>query len=163
MGNDLQLELADETATLALGRRLGRRCRGGERLLLHGPLGAGKTTLVRGLGRGLGIEHGVRSPTFQLLREYRGRLVLYHADLYRLGGTAAEFTELGLWELPGPRGVLAVEWAERGAFPGAHLTVRLSFAGAGRRIMLRDVGGAHGHLLELDTSANLTSTNPTEG
>jgi tRNA threonylcarbamoyladenosine biosynthesis protein TsaE len=82
-------------------------------VLLCGELGAGKTTFVRGLARGLGADPSeVASPTFVLLTSYAGRLTLHHADLYRLKGDGDE-GELGLEELPGPRGVLAVEWAER--------------------------------------------------
>lgn len=86
---------------------------GGEVVLLCGELGAGKTTFVRGLARGLGADpEEVASPTFVLLTSYPGRLTLHHADLYRLKGGGDE-RELGLEELPGIRGVLAVEWAER--------------------------------------------------
>jgi tRNA threonylcarbamoyladenosine biosynthesis protein TsaE len=89
------------------------RFRGGEVVLLVGELGAGKTAFVRGLARGLGSDPGeVASPTFVLLTAYPGPLTLHHADLYRLEGNGDE-GELGLEELPGRRGVLAVEWAER--------------------------------------------------
>jgi tRNA threonylcarbamoyladenosine biosynthesis protein TsaE len=82
-------------------------------VLLTGELGAGKTAFVRGLARGLGVDADeVASPTFVLLTSYPGRLTLHHADLYRLSGKGDD-RELGLDELPGPRGVLAVEWAER--------------------------------------------------
>lgn len=82
-------------------------------VLLCGELGSGKTTFVRGLARGLGADPAeVASPTFVLLTSYPGRLTLHHADLYRLKGGGDE-RELGLEELPGSRGVLAVEWAER--------------------------------------------------
>jgi tRNA threonylcarbamoyladenosine biosynthesis protein TsaE len=82
-------------------------------VLLRGELGSGKTTFVRGLARGLGADAAeVASPTFVLLTSYPGRLTLHHADLYRLKGDGDD-RELGLEELPGSRGVLAVEWAER--------------------------------------------------
>jgi tRNA threonylcarbamoyladenosine biosynthesis protein TsaE len=87
--------------------------RGGEVVLLCGELGAGKTAFVRGLASGLGADPDeVASPTFVLLTAYAGRLTLHHADLYRLAGNGDE-REIGLEELPGPGGVLAVEWAER--------------------------------------------------
>jgi tRNA threonylcarbamoyladenosine biosynthesis protein TsaE len=75
---------------------------------------------VRGLARGLGVDPGeVLSPTFVMLTRYDGRLSLHHADLYRLARPGDE-RELGLEELPGPKGVLAVEWAERlASAPGA--------------------------------------------
>jgi tRNA threonylcarbamoyladenosine biosynthesis protein TsaE len=82
-------------------------------VLLSGDLGAGKTVFVKGLARGLGVDPGdVVSPTFVLLTRYQGRLTLHHADLYRLSA-AGDDREIGLEELPGPEGVLAVEWAER--------------------------------------------------
>ena len=86
---------------------------GGEVVLLSGELGAGKTAFVRGLARGIGIDPAeVASPTFVLLTAYPGRVTLHHADLYRLEAKDAD-GELGLEELPGDHGVLAVEWAER--------------------------------------------------
>jgi tRNA threonylcarbamoyladenosine biosynthesis protein TsaE len=107
-----------EEETEALAARLGVALTGGEVVLLSGDLGAGKTTFVRGLARGMGIDpEEVASPTFVLLTSYAGPLTLHHADLYRLEGGGDE-RELGLEELPGPRAVLAVEWAERlGAEP----------------------------------------------
>jgi tRNA threonylcarbamoyladenosine biosynthesis protein TsaE len=90
---------------------------------------------VRGLARGLGVDPGeVASPTFVLLTSYPGRLTLHHADLYRLAGKGDEL-ELGLEELPGPRGVLAVEWAERlSPEPWARsVRVRLEHAGGDSR------------------------------
>ena len=82
-------------------------------MLLTGELGAGKTAFVRGLARGVGADPDeVASPTFVLLTSYPGRLTLHHADLYRLRGDGDE-SDLGLEELPGSGGVLAVEWAER--------------------------------------------------
>ena len=98
--------------TEALAAELARGFLGGEVVLLFGELGTGKTTFVRGLARGLGVDADeVSSPTFVLLTTYPGRLELHHADLYRLGETADR--ELGLEELPGKRGILAIEWAER--------------------------------------------------
>ena len=102
-----------EAETEALAFSLGAGFHGGEVVLLRGELGAGKTAFVRGLARGLGVDpEEVASPTFVLLTAYPGRLTLHHADLYRLRGDGDE-GELGLEELPGPNGVLAVEWAER--------------------------------------------------
>ena len=99
--------------TEALGAEMGRVARGGEVILLTGELGAGKTAFVRGLARGLGADPGeVASPTFVLMTSYPGRLTLHHADLYRLEAADAE-RDLGLEELPGAGGVLAVEWADR--------------------------------------------------
>jgi tRNA threonylcarbamoyladenosine biosynthesis protein TsaE len=118
--------------------------RGGEVVLLFGELGAGKTAFVRGLARGLGSDPDeVASPTFVLLTAYPGSITLHHADLYRLG-RPGEDAELGLEELPGPRGVLAVEWAERlGDCPWARVhRVHLEHAGEdARRIAIEDPAG----------------------
>jgi tRNA threonylcarbamoyladenosine biosynthesis protein TsaE len=100
-------------------------------VLLQGELGAGKTAFVRGLARGVGADpEEVASPTFVLLTAYRGRLTLHHADLYRLSG-GGDDRELGLEELPGPEGVLAVEWPERlGERPDSRVVqVHLEHAG----------------------------------
>ena len=110
-----------EAETEALGQELARELRPGSVVLISGNLGAGKTALVRGLAAGLGIDPGdVTSPTFTLVHEYRGgRLALYHVDLYRLDRAAAE--DLGLEELGGADGALAIEWPDRltHALPGA--------------------------------------------
>jgi tRNA threonylcarbamoyladenosine biosynthesis protein TsaE len=124
-----------ESETAELAADLARGFGGGEVVLLTGELGAGKTAFVRGLARGLGVDPDeVASPTFVLLTRYPGRLVLHHADLFRLRGDGDE-SELGLAELPGPAGVLAVEWAERlreEVWPKA-IRVRLEHAGEDRR------------------------------
>ena len=120
---------AAETEEVAAG--LAGRFAGGEVVLLSGELGAGKTAFVRGLARGIGVDPGeVASPTFVLLTTYPGRLNLHHADLYRLEAPDAD-RELGLEELPGPAGVLAVEWAERlSLVPWTHVwRVALEHAG----------------------------------
>lgn len=110
---------------------MGAACRGGEVVLLSGELGAGKTAFVRGLARGLGVDPGeVASPTFVLLTSYPGRLTLHHADLYRLAGNGDEL-ELGLDELPGPGGVLAVEWAERLSMTPWERSIRVTLEHAG--------------------------------
>lgn len=124
-----------ERETEELAAELGRGFRGGEVVLLSGELGTGKTTFVRGLARGVGADpEEVTSPSFVLLTSYPGRLRLHHADLYRLGGTGDD-RELGLEELPGPKGVLAVEWAERlSLVPWERsLRVRLEHAGGDAR------------------------------
>ncbi len=129
----------DDTAQVAA--ELARSFRGGEVVLLTGELGSGKTAFVRGLARGLDVDpREVGSPTFVLLTSYPGRLLLHHADLYRLRGDGDE-GELGLEELPGRDGVLAVEWAERLRQPPwpRPLRVRLEHAGGdARHITIED-------------------------
>lgn len=109
----LETTTASERETEDVASNLARSFVGGEVVLLHGELGAGKTAFVRGLARGVGADAAeVVSPTFVLLTEHPGRLRLHHADLYRLAGNGDD-RELGLDELPGAGGVLAIEWAER--------------------------------------------------
>jgi tRNA threonylcarbamoyladenosine biosynthesis protein TsaE len=98
-------------ATEAAAERLARHLRRGDLLLLVGPLGAGKTTFVRGLARGLGSPAHVMSPTFQLVRVYAGPLQLAHVDLYRLE-PGAGMADLGLEQLL-DEGAVVVEWGER--------------------------------------------------
>ncbi|HAM70124.1 MAG TPA: tRNA (adenosine(37)-N6)-threonylcarbamoyltransferase complex ATPase subunit type 1 TsaE [Verrucomicrobiales bacterium] len=100
--------------TLALGEAWGRSVASGRVIALQGDLGAGKTELVKGIARGLGIATRVQSPTFALLNVYPGgRLPLHHIDLYRLD-SRAEIVGAGLEEfLFSPEGVTVVEWPER--------------------------------------------------
>jgi len=102
--------LPDEAATLALGAAMADCIEPGAIVYLTGELGAGKTTLVRGLARGLGIEESVVSPTFTRMRALPGRLTLYHFDAWRAG--AEELFAEGAEFLAGD-GVAVVEWAER--------------------------------------------------
>jgi tRNA threonylcarbamoyladenosine biosynthesis protein TsaE len=102
-----------DAETFEAGRRVAQSLGAGDVVLIAGDLGAGKTTFVRGLAAGLGIDPAdVSSPTFTIVHEYRGgRLTLYHADLYRLERTATE--DIGLEEMGVRDGVLAIEWPDR--------------------------------------------------
>ena len=114
---------ASPEETEAAAARLAGHLRRGDLLLLVGELGAGKTTFVRGLARGMGLEADVMSPTFQLVRVYPGPLQLAHVDLYRLSNTA-ELADLGLEELL-EEGVVAVEWGDRlRGCPGVRVTLQ---------------------------------------
>jgi tRNA threonylcarbamoyladenosine biosynthesis protein TsaE len=121
-----------DAETEAIGAELATRLVAGSRVLLYGELGAGKTAFVRGLAAGLGIDpDDVSSPTFTLVQEYRGRLPLYHVDLYRLA--PGEVDDLGLDALAA-NGVLAIEWAERMPRDDAGaIEVRLEHAGEDQR------------------------------
>lgn len=128
---DPQLErtLASKAATAAFGEALGQGLQPNDVLGLDGPLGAGKTTLVQAIARGLAVpgKQTVHSPSFTLINEYPGRLTLYHVDLYRLK-SAAELQELGLWEICESGGVTAVEWLSRfpETMPADRLQIDLS-------------------------------------
>ncbi len=114
--NSLQISLKDQTATHKLGVSIGQSLPSGSVILLQGDLGSGKTTLVQGIGEGLGIKDLIVSPTFTLINEYTsGRIPLYHLDLYRL--EPEDVNELHIenyWEdIEVPAGIVAIEWAER--------------------------------------------------
>jgi tRNA threonylcarbamoyladenosine biosynthesis protein TsaE len=109
----MRLEMRTETAeeTRELGRSLADLLRPRDTVVLTGDLGAGKTTLVQGIARGLGVEDHVASPTFTLVREYSGRLDVAHVDVYRLE-RVQDVLDLGLDEVGGPDRVLLVEWGD---------------------------------------------------
>jgi tRNA threonylcarbamoyladenosine biosynthesis protein TsaE len=121
---------ASPEETEAAGARLSRRLRTGDLLLLTGEMGAGKTTFVRGLARGLGVAGHVASPTFQLVRTYPGPLQLAHVDLYRVA-RAEELAGLGLEELL-DQGAVVVEWGDRLSDPNARRVI-IEVVDEGRR------------------------------
>ena len=138
VGFEMSLSTAAEEETIRLGESLGRSLRAGDVVLLYGELGAGKTTLVRGLARAVGYRGRVSSPTFSLAHAYRGRrLTLHHLDLYRL--KKGETDELGLDELlSDPRGAVVVEWPQAARWPKSRIEVRLAHARVGRKISVGD-------------------------
>jgi tRNA threonylcarbamoyladenosine biosynthesis protein TsaE len=123
-------------ATQALAAGMARRAPPGTTIALHGDLGAGKTCFIQGLAAGLGVEGPVTSPTFVMVAEYRGRLPLYHVDLYRTE-SLAEVRALGLEELIDGDGVTAIEWAERAEalLPARTMHVRIEGAGDEPRVV----------------------------
>jgi tRNA threonylcarbamoyladenosine biosynthesis protein TsaE len=126
------INLSSSRTTERLGILLGQFLPAGTTILLQGEVGAGKTTLIQGIGKGLGIEIPIVSPTFTLINEYReGRLPLYHLDLYRLQPTevAAIYPEI-YWEgIEVPLGITAIEWAEHLPYqPANYLAINLIYA-----------------------------------
>ena len=129
--------LPAEADTLALGRALAAGLAPGMVIYLIGELGAGKTTLARGLLRGLGYAGKVKSPTFTLVEVYEvSRLYLYHFDFYRFSDPR-ELGEAGFREYFNPQSVCLVEWPEKAAgLPAADLRVVLQVAGSGRNVSI---------------------------
>jgi tRNA threonylcarbamoyladenosine biosynthesis protein TsaE len=129
--------LPDAEATRSLGCNLGQSLPAGTVLLLAGDLGSGKTTLVQGIGEGLGIKDPIVSPTFTLINEYtEGRIPLYHLDLYRLEPKEVEALNLeSYWEgIEFPLGIVAIEWAERLPYqPQNYLQITLTYQADGSR------------------------------
>jgi len=109
---NLRLTSGSAEITRGIGEALGRAATGPLAFLLTGDYGTGKTTFVQGLARGLDIAGPVRSPSYNILKRYSGRLVLVHADLYRTR-SAPEVDELGIHEIAAADGILAVEWPGR--------------------------------------------------
>src|SRR5256886_16468219 len=123
-----------ERETFDIGVRIGNQLSGGDIILLNGRLGAGKTILVKGIAHALGIdEQEVTSPSFTLVNPHRGRLLLYHIDLYRLDEGASAAHAVDLDEImTDENAVVIIEWAERlGRYPLPPYVLRVSITGDG--------------------------------
>lgn len=145
MMEPLILNLPNLDATMAFGRRLAELLFPGAVVALVGPLGAGKTHLVRAIAEGLGIADSrvVSSPTFVLIQEYEARLPIYHFDAYRLR-TEAEFSDLGVHEYFEGNGICLVEWADRveSCLPSEYLRITLLPTGETQRHLVVEGRGA---------------------
>ncbi|MBM4436565.1 MAG: tRNA (adenosine(37)-N6)-threonylcarbamoyltransferase complex ATPase subunit type 1 TsaE [Actinobacteria bacterium] len=137
-------------ATRAVGRALGTQLRDGDVVLLQGPLGAGKTVLVKGIADGLGLPDDITSPTYTIVRAHPGgRLPLTHVDLFRLSGPA-ELDGIDWDGILARPGVVVVEWPERahGRLPSTYLLAIVAYHSERvRRIALRAVGPGLGAVL----------------
>jgi tRNA threonylcarbamoyladenosine biosynthesis protein TsaE len=112
---NFQITSNSSTETIEFGRKFGSQLKGGEVIALVGPLGAGKTHLIKGIVAGLGAEDAaneVTSPTFVLVNEYAGRLDVYHMDAYRLD-SIAQFEQIGFDDYCHPGSVVLIEWADK--------------------------------------------------
>lgn len=146
----LKVISSSATQTRKLGSRLGELAMPGDVFLLVGKLGAGKTCFTQGIATGLGITEYTTSPSFVLIREYPGRLPLYHIDLYRLE-RIEEIMNLGLDDYLYGSGVSVVEWADRGlaVLPEEHLLVTIEhLASMKRSLTLAPRGARYGKMLE---------------
>jgi len=150
--------------TSQVGRLLGNACRGGETILLEGDLGAGKTTLTQGLAAGLGVSAAVVSPTFIILREYEGRLPLYHFDFYRLEGTGRA-VDLEFDDYLSAGGVCVVEWPSSAPelTPDDYLLLTIRTVGpAARELVLAASDARHQALIDaLSAALEPVTMNPT--
>jgi tRNA threonylcarbamoyladenosine biosynthesis protein TsaE len=154
----LKILLPTLKATLDFGYLLGKHLPSGSILLLMGNLGVGKTTLVQGIGRGLGIEEAIVSPTFNLINEYLdGRIPLYHLDLYRLEPSQIDslYPEI-YWEgREVPPGITAIEWSQLLPFkPLNYIRIELSSSLDGKYLELEP----HGQTPDLKFIQNFVSS-----
>ncbi|MCH8013251.1 MAG: tRNA (adenosine(37)-N6)-threonylcarbamoyltransferase complex ATPase subunit type 1 TsaE, partial [Candidatus Dadabacteria bacterium] len=108
----LKIRLTNTNETLKLGEIIGKSLNPGSIIALVGDLGAGKTVLVKGIAKGLGVDEEPNSPTFVIMNQYEGRIPLYHFDLYRVS-SEEELFGIGYDEFFFGEGVAAVEWADR--------------------------------------------------
>ncbi len=133
----VERHLPDAEATLKLGYELARVLRPGLVIYLSGDLGSGKTTLVRGILRGLGYQGHVKSPTFNLVELYKiSGLHLHHFDFYRLRDPL-EWKDAGFEEQFIPGNVCLIEWPENaGGLPGADIAISLQHAPIGREVVI---------------------------
>lgn len=143
----MNLELISHSAdeTHRIGIELGKLAQAGDVVLLVGELGTGKTCLAQGIAWGLGIDDYALSPSFVLIREYQGRLSLYHIDFYRLD-KIEEVIDLGLDEYLYGDGVCVVEWAEKAlsALPEDHLLIKLEHLSENeRKLCFEPQGGRY--------------------
>jgi tRNA threonylcarbamoyladenosine biosynthesis protein TsaE len=109
------VESVSAKRTIALGKKLAMTLKPGQMIVLSGSLGAGKTTLIKGIALGLGVpEENIKSPSYTLVFEYNGRIPLYHFDLYRMNNIS-ELHEIGWDEYLMRDGIMVVEWGEKAA------------------------------------------------
>jgi len=156
--SETQTHSAEETRSL--GERLGRQLVRGDVVALLGDLGSGKTCLIQGICRGLGVRGVVNSPSYTIVNEYLGRCPVYHLDFYRLHGRE-DLLDLGSEEYFYGDGICLIEWAERAVdlLPAQRVEVYLERGrGNRRKITIRrvdedaDSGGGNGHAPGLSES-----------
>lgn len=137
----------NEEELIEWGRRLGSLLQEQDVLILTGDLGAGKTTFTKGLARGLGIKQMIKSPTYTIVREYEGRLPLYHLDVYRIG---EDPDSIDLDDFLFGEGVTVIEWGEllEGSLPDDYLKLTILKKDDGRELVFESKGQRSQELLE---------------
>lgn len=131
----MEVIVPNQDELIALGRWWGESLTGNEVIALSGPLGAGKTTFVKGIAAGLGISETILSPTFVLVFEYCGKFNLFHFDWYRID-TQKEVEELGFWDYIEKPGIKIIEWPEKfiKLVPSDAKWIKISIEGSTRKV-----------------------------
>jgi tRNA threonylcarbamoyladenosine biosynthesis protein TsaE len=146
----MTVEVSSETAMKALGEKLGALLKGGEIIELIGDVGAGKTTLVKGIARGLAIDEDIQSPSFTISRVYdaRGGLTLAHYDFYRLHDAGIMANELHE-TLHDPKTITIVEWADivGGVLPESRISIHITSPSEESRVLTMDAKTVAGRTL----------------
>lgn len=121
-----------------MGERIAKKLKSGDIVALSGDLGAGKTTLVKGIAKGLGVKNYryVNSPSFVLVKEYRGKIPLFHFDIYRLNNLK-EIEDIGYEDYLARRGVVVIEWSSKMTriLPKRHFEIALKIKNSNKRII----------------------------
>ncbi len=149
MSKSIAVHTTSVEETEQFGERIGRALEPGMVVALMGQLGAGKTTLTKGIGRGLAVDDLIHSPTFNLIHEHRGRMPVYHFDIYRLT-SPEQLEDLGYEDYFYGDGVTIIEWPEKvmHMLPPDHLEVRISAAGDERTFEIVATGSLSAKVLE---------------
>ena len=129
----------NEEELISIGQKLGRLLDSGDIIVLSGDLGAGKTTLTKGIAKGLDISQMIKSPTYTIVREYEGRLPLYHLDVYRIGDDP---DSIDLDDFLYGEGVTIIEWGELldECLLGDYRLISISHHGDGRQLLFESFG-----------------------
>lgn len=137
----------NEDELITIGNQLGQNLKAGDILVLTGDLGAGKTTLTKGIAKGLDIHQMIKSPTYTIVREYEGRIPLYHLDIYRIGDDP---DSIDLDDFLYGRGVTVIEWGEllEEELLGDYLGVTIAKTDNGRTVSFRAKGPRSQKILE---------------
>lgn len=143
--------LQNEEETIAFGKKLGALLEPGDLITMEGDLGAGKTTMTKGIGVALGVTRVINSPTFNILKGYQGRYPLYHIDAYRLEGANQE---LGFEEYYDGDGVCVIEWARyiEEELPRERLALTFTCLDEGRELQLEAFGNRYEEILKKVTA-----------
>ena len=151
MDYSIKIKTKSVRETIASGKALGNLLSPGDVVCLTGELGTGKTCFVKGIAEGLGIKgRTVTSPTFIIINEYKGKIPLYHIDLYRIGAID-DLRDLGIEEIVYGKGVTAIEWADRikDTLPDERIDITLKWVdNKTRSVEMRAFGRHHREILK---------------